>query len=126
MQLSFKKGDLITVTQKEEGGWWEGTSHETQKTGWFPSNYVKIYSTEVIAASPFPFETNNGNAEGDGNNFNAASVSEEVFDTEMQDKQLVYRQQLISELVENEKEFVSELRSLLAKFLDPLRKNGEV
>ena len=40
-QLTFKKGDLITVTQKEDGGWWEGTSHETGKTGWFPSNYVK-------------------------------------------------------------------------------------
>jgi hypothetical protein len=32
---------MITVTQKEDGGWWEGTSHETGKTGWFPSNYVK-------------------------------------------------------------------------------------
>ena len=40
-QLTFKKGDLITVTQKEEGGWWEGTSQESGKTGWFPTNYVK-------------------------------------------------------------------------------------
>jgi len=30
---------LITITQKEEGGWWEGTLEG--KTGWFPSNYVK-------------------------------------------------------------------------------------
>lgn len=37
-ELCFKKGDVITVTQKEEGGWWEGTLGET--TGWFPSNYV--------------------------------------------------------------------------------------
>lgn len=37
-ELCFKKGDIITVTQKEEGGWWEGTLGET--TGWFPSNYV--------------------------------------------------------------------------------------
>ena len=29
------------MTQKEDGGWWEGTSQETGKTGWFPSNYVK-------------------------------------------------------------------------------------
>ena len=28
------------MTQKEDGGWWEGTSRETGKTGWFPSNYV--------------------------------------------------------------------------------------
>jgi hypothetical protein len=25
VQLKFKKGDIITITQKEEGGWWEGT-----------------------------------------------------------------------------------------------------
>ena len=47
-QLTFKKGDLITVTQKEEGGWWEGTSQESGKTGWFPTNYVK----EVAGGQP--------------------------------------------------------------------------
>ena len=36
----MKKGEIIIVTQKEDGGWWEGTSRETGKTGWFPSNYV--------------------------------------------------------------------------------------
>lgn len=38
-QLCFKKGDKITVTQKDDEGWWEGTLGD--KTGWFPSNYVK-------------------------------------------------------------------------------------
>lgn len=38
-QLCFSKGDVITVTQREEGGWWEGTFCD--KTGWFPSNYVR-------------------------------------------------------------------------------------
>ncbi|XP_066255071.1 uncharacterized protein RtGEF isoform X1 [Euwallacea similis] len=37
-ELCFKKGDVITVTQKDDG-WWEGTLDG--KTGWFPSNYVK-------------------------------------------------------------------------------------
>ncbi|KAJ3653769.1 hypothetical protein Zmor_013004 [Zophobas morio] len=37
-ELCFKKGDVITVTQKDDG-WWEGTLNG--KTGWFPSNYVK-------------------------------------------------------------------------------------
>jgi hypothetical protein len=37
-ELCFKKGDIITVTQKDDG-WWEGTLNG--KTGWFPSNYVK-------------------------------------------------------------------------------------
>ena len=37
--MVFNKGDRITITQKEDGGWWEGTLDG--KTGWFPSNYVK-------------------------------------------------------------------------------------
>ena len=37
-QLSITKGDIITITQAIEGGWWEGTLNE--RTGWFPSNYV--------------------------------------------------------------------------------------
>ena len=39
LQLNFSRGDLITITQVIEGGWWEGTL--SGKTGWFPSNYVK-------------------------------------------------------------------------------------
>nr|CAH7765211.1 unnamed protein product [Callosobruchus chinensis] len=37
-ELTFKKGDIVTVTQKDDG-WWEGTLNG--ETGWFPSNYVK-------------------------------------------------------------------------------------
>lgn len=44
-ELCFKKGDVITVTQREDGGWWEGTHGEM--TGWFPSNYVKEYKGTV-------------------------------------------------------------------------------
>lgn len=39
-QLSFGKDDIITITQQQEGGWWEGT-HEGV-TGWFPSAYVTL------------------------------------------------------------------------------------
>jgi len=46
LQLCFRKGDIITITQREEGGWWEGTLGD--KTGWFPSNYVKDYKTQGI------------------------------------------------------------------------------
>lgn len=38
-ELSFSKGDIISVTRTEEGGWWEGSLNG--KTGWFPSNYVR-------------------------------------------------------------------------------------
>jgi len=40
----LKKGDIVIVTQKEDGGWWEGTLKE--KTGWFPSNYVREYKPQ--------------------------------------------------------------------------------
>jgi Rho guanine nucleotide exchange factor 7 len=40
-QLCFKKGQIISITQREDGGWWEGTLDG--KTGWFPSNYVIDY-----------------------------------------------------------------------------------
>lgn len=43
-ELRFKKGDILIVTQKEDGGWWEGTLGDV--TGWFPSNYVKDYKGE--------------------------------------------------------------------------------
>uniref|UniRef100_A0A915JZH8 Rho guanine nucleotide exchange factor 7 n=1 Tax=Romanomermis culicivorax TaxID=13658 RepID=A0A915JZH8_ROMCU len=39
-QLCFKRGDVITLTQNPDEGWWEGTLNE--KTGWFPSGYVEI------------------------------------------------------------------------------------
>ncbi len=38
-ELSFSKGDIISVTRQEEGGWWEGSLNG--KSGWFPSNYVR-------------------------------------------------------------------------------------
>ena len=115
---------MVTVTQKEEGGWWEGTSHETGKTGWFPSNYVKIHSTELVAPAVFTFDNvNNGNGEADSENAVPAS---DGFNVEVMDKQLVYRQQLISELIENEKDFVLELKTLLTNYLEPLRNSGNM
>ncbi|XP_017164421.1 rho guanine nucleotide exchange factor 7 [Poecilia reticulata] len=38
-ELSFSKGDVICVTKQVEGGWWEGSLND--RTGWFPSNYVR-------------------------------------------------------------------------------------
>ena len=37
-ELSFKKGDVITVTKRDSSGWWEGKLGG--KAGLFPSNYV--------------------------------------------------------------------------------------
>eukprot|EP00088_Acartia_fossae_P068401 TRINITY_DN8673_c1_g1_i5.p1 TRINITY_DN8673_c1_g1~~TRINITY_DN8673_c1_g1_i5.p1 ORF type:complete len:613 (-),score=149.34 TRINITY_DN8673_c1_g1_i5:499-2337(-) len=95
-ELKFKKGDIITLTQKkEEGGWWEGTLDG--KTGWFPSNYVEEV-TDKGKADPTDKE-----------------IPEDVLV-----KNIDYRQQVIRDLLEKEQEFVSDLRSLLNQFLQPL------
>lgn len=52
-QLCFKKGDVITITQVDDEGWWEGTLHD--KTGWFPSNYVKEYRIPGTVVIVFRF-----------------------------------------------------------------------
>lgn len=42
--LTFQQGDLILVTKKD-GDWWTGTLGE--KSGVFPSNYVRLKDSEV-------------------------------------------------------------------------------
>lgn len=39
-ELNFKKGQFITVTEKDKSGWWTGSTDDGQ-TGVFPANYVK-------------------------------------------------------------------------------------
>ncbi|XP_055371101.1 uncharacterized protein LOC129605372 isoform X3 [Condylostylus longicornis] len=90
-ELCFKKGDIITVTQREEGGWWEGTLND--KTGWFPSNYVKEYK----AALP---------------------ISETIRPPEEIQE---YRSVVLKDLLESEKAHVAEITGLLENFLEPLQ-----
>ena len=96
LQLKFKKGDIITITQKEDGGWWEGTLDG--RTGWFPSNYVEDLPKDSKDLPP-----------------SVQEISEEVIA-----KNIDYRQQVISDLLEKEQEFVSDLRGLLNQYLQPL------
>jgi len=95
-ELKFKKGDIITITQKEDGGWWEGTLDG--KTGWFPSNYVEELARETNSVAA-----------------NIQDVPDEVIA-----KNIDYRQQVLRDLLEKEQEFVSDLRSLLNQYLQPL------
>jgi len=39
-ELNFKKGDFITVTEKDKSGWWTGRTADGS-TGVFPANYVR-------------------------------------------------------------------------------------
>lgn len=95
-KLNFKKGDVITLTQKVDGGWWEGTLNG--KTGWFPANYVQeIQEDEAPSSKLLP---------GD---MTATLVD--------------YRQQVIKDLMDKESEFVNDLETLYKKYLTPLGKS---
>ncbi|XP_037904552.1 uncharacterized protein LOC119647598 isoform X1 [Hermetia illucens] len=89
-ELCFKKGDIITVTQREEGGWWEGTLGD--KTGWFPSNYVKEYKASLPLSETI-------------------RPPEEIQE---------YRSVVFKDLLESERAHVAEIRGLLENFLEPL------
>lgn len=89
-ELQFNKGDLITVTQKEEGGWWEGTLSE--RTGWFPSNYVKEYK--------------------------GSSGPESILNPmEMQEHRLI----VLKDFIDTEEGHVAEMKGLLENYLVPLK-----
>ncbi|XP_069357509.1 uncharacterized protein RtGEF isoform X2 [Maniola hyperantus] len=94
-ELCFKKGDIITVTQKEEGGWWEGTLGET--TGWFPSNYVTEFKDASGSLTTSPIR--------------AAS--------EIQ----AFRNVVLKDIIDSEKAHVAEMQGLVSNFLQPLEKS---
>ncbi|XP_063231749.1 rho guanine nucleotide exchange factor 7 isoform X2 [Bacillus rossius redtenbacheri] len=102
-ELCFKKGDIITVTQREEGGWWEGTLGE--KTGWFPSNYVKEYKPQD-ASSP-----------------GGSKTSPSKLPPDLVAQQRAYRNVVLKDLIDSEKAHVAELQGLLKNFLHPLEKS---
>jgi Rho guanine nucleotide exchange factor 7 len=89
-ELCFKKGDIITVTQKEDGGWWEGTL--VDKTGWFPSNYVKEYKTPLTLVDTI-------------------RAPEEI---------QAFRSVVYNDLLDSERAHVAEVRGMVENFLEPL------
>ncbi|XP_076245799.1 rho-type guanine nucleotide exchange factor isoform X2 [Calliopsis andreniformis] len=98
-ELCFKKGDVITITQTDEEGWWEGTLND--KTGWFPSNYVKECKTldgglSTIKASP------------------------EKILQELPTHHKLNRDIVLKDIVDSERVNVAELQGLINSFLHPL------
>ncbi|KAK6631943.1 hypothetical protein RUM44_006973 [Polyplax serrata] len=100
-ELCFKKGDIITVTQKEEGGWWEGTLDGM--TGWFPSNYVKEHKPQGVVL------------DGD--------KSQGKLPSDLSAQQKAYRNLVLKDLIDSEKANVAELKTLSSNFLHPLEKS---
>lgn len=51
--LTFQQGDMILVTKKD-GDWWTGTLGD--KSGVFPSNYVRLKDSEVETLNCYKIE----------------------------------------------------------------------
>lgn len=47
-ELELKKGELYTVSEKCQDGWFKGTSLRTKCSGVFPGNYVHIAKSPII------------------------------------------------------------------------------
>ncbi|XP_076324851.1 rho guanine nucleotide exchange factor 7-like isoform X2 [Tachypleus tridentatus] len=101
-ELNFTKGDIITVTQVVEGGWWEGTLKEV--TGWFPSNYVKEYMLDSFRKSQQPVSKHTDFA---------LSVHQEKLE--------LYREMVFCDIVESEANYIQELQNLMQRFLQSLQ-----
>ncbi len=91
--LPFSKGDIISVTQIVDGGWWEGMSNG--QVGWFPSNFVRD-----IKPVDGPSQSKEGAIE----------------ETEKQK----YYEEVVQSILESERRHEQELRALLTSYLRPL------
>ncbi|CAG0919718.1 unnamed protein product [Notodromas monacha] len=101
-ELCFRKGDIITVTQMEEGGWWEGTLRG--RTGWFPSNYVK--------------ECEPGTEVGIGSSSTSSPSSSALLAPQ---QQFANRVKILETFIEAERAFLLEMDNFLLQMVPPLR-----
>ncbi|CAL8289506.1 unnamed protein product [Lota lota] len=100
-ELSFSKGDLITVLRQEEGGWWEGALGG--RTGWFPNNYVREVKGSEKLLSP-----RSGTLKSPPKGFDTTIVSKTYYNVVLQN------------ILETESEYSRELQSLLVSYLRSL------
>jgi len=45
-ELALKLGEIVTVTEKEEDGWWKGSTADG-RSGVYPSNYVELIEDDA-------------------------------------------------------------------------------
>ncbi|GAB6026277.1 Rho guanine nucleotide exchange factor 7, variant 2 [Chamberlinius hualienensis] len=103
-ELNFDKGDIITITQMPEGGWWEGTLNGI--TGWFPSNYVKENKDE----SSFGEKVTNSQQV---NTRDLLNIRQETIKT--------YRNVVLNDIIDSERNHLNELQNLQKSYLVPLQ-----
>ncbi|XP_071320799.1 rho guanine nucleotide exchange factor 7b isoform X1 [Trachinotus anak] len=101
-ELSFSKGDIISVSRQEEGGWWEGSFNG--KTGWFPSNYVR----ELKGSDKTSDKPKSGTLKSPPKGFDTTIISKTYYNVVLQN------------ILEAESEYSRELQSLLGSYLRSL------
>ncbi|KAM9334277.1 rho guanine nucleotide exchange factor 7b [Symphorus nematophorus] len=101
-ELSFSKGDIISVSRQEEGGWWEGSLNG--KSGWFPSNYVR----ELKGSDKTLEKPKSATLKSPPKGFDTTIISKTYYNVVLQN------------ILEAESEFSRELQSLLGSYLRSL------
>ncbi|XP_022339118.1 rho guanine nucleotide exchange factor 7-like isoform X1 [Crassostrea virginica] len=102
-ELCLMKGDIITVSQTMDGGWWEGTLNG--KTGWFPSNYVKELKADIVTQD-IPGKRQSGAVKGDVQVYKRESMQ-------------YYHNVVLQNVIETEKTHVQELTTVLQTYIQP-------
>ncbi|XP_078099778.1 rho guanine nucleotide exchange factor 7b isoform X2 [Sander vitreus] len=101
-ELSFSKGDIISVSRQEDGGWWEGSFNGN--SGWFPSNYVR----ELKGSDKTSDKPKSGTLKSPPKGFDTTIISKTYYNVVLQN------------ILEAESEYSRELQSLLGSYLRSL------
>ncbi|XP_068446820.1 rho guanine nucleotide exchange factor 7b isoform X2 [Clinocottus analis] len=101
-ELSFSKGDIISVSRQEDGGWWEGSVNGN--SGWFPSNYVR----ELKGSDKTLEKPKSGTLKSPPKAFDTSIISKTYYNVVLQN------------ILETESEYSRELQSLLGSYLRSL------
>ncbi|XP_037326779.2 rho guanine nucleotide exchange factor 7b isoform X1 [Pungitius pungitius] len=107
-ELSFSKGDIISVSRQEEGGWWEGSFNGS--SGWFPSNYVR----ELKGSDKTLDKPKSGALKSPPKGFDTTIISKTYYNVVLQN------------ILEAESEYSRELQSLLGSYLRSLHPTERV
>nr|XP_034330131.1 rho guanine nucleotide exchange factor 7 isoform X12 [Crassostrea gigas] len=107
-ELCLMKGDIITVSQTMDGGWWEGTLNG--KTGWFPSNYVKELKSDIVTQD-IPGKRQSGALKGDVQVYKRESMQ-------------YYHNVVLQNVIETEKTHVQELTTVLQTYIQPIHNSS--
>uniref|UniRef100_A0A8C3G793 Osteoclast-stimulating factor 1 n=1 Tax=Cyclopterus lumpus TaxID=8103 RepID=A0A8C3G793_CYCLU len=101
-ELSFSKGDIVSVSRQEDGGWWEGSVNGN--SGWFPSNYVR----ELKGSDKTLEKPKSGTLKSPPKGCDTTILSKTYYNVVLQN------------ILETESEYSRELQSLLGSYLRSL------